>query len=427
MYQENNGVKENPKTIEEAYDYLIVGTGLVETAISSILSEKKYRILHIDTAHVYGNEFSTLQYNQLLEHFGVTDGSPEFITKTREFNIDLTPKLLLQDSPMKDFLLKSNIQDIVTFTSIKGSYLFTDKQHSVPTNEAQALRSSAVSMMQKYKVINFFWNARNYYKDGITTSTSSKTMKEEFKAHGLSNESMDFIGHAIALNLDDKYLERPALITYKNIFRYVSSIACYENSDSPYIYPLYGLSELCQAFARKASLHGAVFMLKAEIVEINEQTVTVRDPDGEIRVIKAKRLIADPKYWPDSKVEKEVIRCIILLKKGYHDSRNIIFLKRQLKRQHDVFCVVLGHAEGVCPEGYEVAILSTVRETEEPPKEEIEAVLKNFNGIADFIEIRKIFTNESTGNVYFTKNVDESALLDNVYDDIVELCEKLEL
>lgn len=52
----------------------------------------------------------------------------------------------------------------------------------------------------------------------------------------------------MALHLDDGYLQKPARETIDKIILYVASIARY--GKSPYIYPLHGLGELPQSFAR---------------------------------------------------------------------------------------------------------------------------------------------------------------------------------
>lgn len=411
------------KIIEE-YDYLIIGTGLAETAVSSILStNKNIKIMHIDTNCTYGSEFSTLQYSQLLEHFKCKNINNELLEKNREFNIDLTPKMLLQDSEMKDFLLENNIQDLVNFTSIKGSYLFTDKLHSIPTSEAKALKSSVVSFSQKFKVVNFFWNVRKYAKDSQISMKS--TMFEEFKSFGLSQDSIDFIGHAIALNLNDDYLNKHPSYTYDRIVRYVSSLVSYENSESPYLYPLYGLSEICQAFARKSALNGTIFMLRGKIKKLSEEEVVVEDPDNKLIEIKTKKIICDPKYWPGSKVQKEIIRCIMIIRKQSIESRNIVFLKEKLKRKHDIFCIILGSSEFACPSGYEIGIISTVKETEDF-ESEIKHVLSKFEVIEYFVETRQVLTNDDTNKVIFTESVDESPLFDGIYDDIKKIVNKLQ-
>lgn len=495
------------ETHEEAYDFIIVGTGLAETAVSCILAKTgKYKILHIDRDSTYGSEFATLNYRQLTEHFGgaeeeacceasvagrLEEGSvslrpadektrgaaasgknhseiadcgtnakdkggknkvspgkdpecvhkenltavvganegaedavdEELLLRNREFNIDLTPKLLLQDSKMKDFLLKNEIQDLVSFTAIKGSFFYTTKLHSIPRNEAQSLKSSAVSFMQKPRVVRFFWHVRAFF-NGSTAATARKTTKEEFESFGLSQDSVDFIGHAIALNLDDRYLEEEPSRTYDRIVRYVSSIVSFDGSESPYIYPLYGLSELCQAFARRSALFGTLYMLNARIHRIADGEVELTDPDGVRRIARARCIVADPRYFASSRIARQVIRCIMVLKKERRESRNIIFLKRQLGRKNDVFCVVLGAEEMACPEGYEVGILSTVKETEDP-EAEIGPVLKKFSIVKRFLEVRNVVENDDTENIIYTRGVDESALMDNIYDDIERILKKL--
>lgn len=411
-------------TDTEEYDYVIIGTGLAETAVSCTLAKTgKYKILHLDSAGTYGSEFSTLQYRALLDHFGTEPGpcDSSLLARSAEFSVDLTPKLLLQDSQLKDFLLANEIQDLVSFTAVHGSFLFTTKLHAVPTNEAQALRSGAVSLLQKPRVIRFFWNVRAFFR-GSSTAVKN-TMREEFAGFGLSTDSMDFIGHAVALNLNDDYLNEDPCRTYRRIVQYVSSVACYEGSESPYIYPLYGLSELCQAFARRSALYGSVFMLNARIAQAAGGELSVTDPDGGTHRIKARRIIADPRALPGSRISKQIIRCIMVLRNS-GASRNVIFLKKQLGRQNDIFCVILGPDEMACPAGHEVGILSTVRETDNP-EAEIAPVLARFDILRRFTEVRDLCENDDRDNIIFTKGVDESALMDNIYADIERILEKL--
>jgi Rab GDP dissociation inhibitor len=74
------------------------------------------------------------------------------------------------------------------------------------------------------------------------------TMDEVYAKFGLEAGTKDFIGHAMALYLDDTYLHKPAREAVERILLYVNSMARY--GKSPYIYPLYGLGELPQGFAR---------------------------------------------------------------------------------------------------------------------------------------------------------------------------------
>lgn len=409
----------------EHFDFVILGTGLAETAVSCVLSKNKdYKILHIDRNSSYGSEFATLQYRQVETYFDPnTTPIPDFLDKNREFNIDLTPKLLLQDSRMKDFLLENKIEDLVIFGSIKGSYIFSNKLHSIPTSEIEAFKSPVISYREKFKVAKFFWNIRNHFNDSNTKTEGS--MMDEFKKFGLSKTSIDFIGHAIALNLNDDYLDNPPKETYNRIVQYISSIVSYENSKSPYIYPIYGLSELCQSFSRKSAVNGTLFMLKADIKKCDGDKIYLIDPNGEKHCYVGGKIIADPRYYPDSVITKEIIRCIMIIRKGSLGSRNIIFLKSHLNRKNDIFCVILGHEECACPEGLEIGIVSTLKETDDPHKE-LDVVLSNFDIIKYYLETRLIHENSDKKKVIFTKNVDESPLMDNIYDDIESILSKLQ-
>jgi len=51
--------------------------------------------------------------------------------------------------------------------------------------------------------------------------------------------------HAIS-----RYLDLPARETYERIILYITSVTRFANLKSPYIYPMYGLGELPQGFAR---------------------------------------------------------------------------------------------------------------------------------------------------------------------------------
>lgn len=88
-----------------------------------------------------------------------------------------------------------------------------------------------------------------YAKFGLEPGTQDFIGKdiEWYKKGGRHALNYD-TGHAMALHLDDQYLTKPARETTEKIVLYVASMARY--GKSPYIYPLHGLGELPQSFAR---------------------------------------------------------------------------------------------------------------------------------------------------------------------------------
>ncbi|CAI9290196.1 unnamed protein product [Lactuca saligna] len=78
------------------------------------------------------------------------------------------------------------------------------------------------------------------------------------KKYGLDDNTVDFIGHALALYRDDSYLDQPAIDFIKRVKLYAESLARFAGG-SPYIYPLYGLGELPQAFTFCEGLPACIY------------------------------------------------------------------------------------------------------------------------------------------------------------------------
>jgi Rab GDP dissociation inhibitor len=90
--------------------------------------------------------------------------------------------------------------------------------------------------------------------------------QDVIKKFGLETNTTDFIGHAVALYNNDDFLEKPALDTLQKIKLYMNSIGRY--GDSPFIYPVWGLSGLAEGFSRLCALHQGVYMLNRDVDKI---------------------------------------------------------------------------------------------------------------------------------------------------------------
>ena len=151
----------------------------------------------------------------------------------------------------------------------------------------------------------------------------------------------------MALHLDDGYLQRPARETYERILLYMSSMARY--GKSPYIYPLYGLGELPQGFARLSAIHGGTYMLDKPVDEIvvDDQGRFVGVRSGQ-ETVKANLVVGDPSYFRQvggkSLVRDtvKVVRAICILKHPIpntdnSDSVQLIIPQNQVGRKHGTF------------------------------------------------------------------------------------------
>jgi len=145
-----------------------------------------------------------------------------------------------------------------------------EKISKVPADEKEALASDLMGLFEKRRFKNFLVWVQEFSEEDPKTwkdiDPKTVTMEEVYKKFGLDENTCDFVGHALALYRDDAYLSEPALEAVKRIRLYSDSLARY--GKSPYLYPLYGLGELPQGFARLSAIYGGTYMLDKQIDEI---------------------------------------------------------------------------------------------------------------------------------------------------------------
>lgn len=467
------------------YDTIILGTGLPECIIS--LHTKK--TLQIDSHRSYGSDTRTLCYSDLCKTFNQTP-KEELLKLDKQFNIDLTPKFILASSKIIELLKAQNLLEIIDFVTVDGAFIYTNSLHLVPYNEKSTLKSGLISWLQKPFLANFFWKVRKFCEK--KSLTFKNDMTEEFKSFGLNEKSIDLVGHAIALNLNEEYLRKKPEETYANIEMYIRSLLTLEGK-SPFLYPVYGLSELSQGFARRGGMKGVVFMLDTEVLQIednqgniietkeeyadeiqklnleiisglksNKNTTEYENNSSKIdddlnsgleRLMKdntppyiykltiknntsnittnlyTNQIIAHPSFFPShTKKIYEINTCICIVKgpiKLSSGSSHILFLAKDLKRKNDVFLAILGNKENVCPEGYNIAIISTKKENNEDKifdeivKKLGETVFR-VNFVRDFCEGVKI------GNISVFGSVDETTHFESMYREIEKMIKNIE-
>jgi Rab GDP dissociation inhibitor len=163
-------------------------------------------------------------------------------------------------------------------------------------------------------------------------------MRDVYKKYNLENNTIDFLGHAVALHTSDDYLELPAKDTIEKMQLYLESIGRY--GDSPFLYPIYGLGGLPEAFSRLCAIHGGTYMLNTKVDEI------LFDESGKVTGIRsgentatAPLVICDPSYTTQDRIKpiEKVIRAICLLdhpipSTGNAPSIQIIMPAKQLNK-----------------------------------------------------------------------------------------------
>lgn len=305
----------------------------------------------MDRNDYYGGESASLNLTQLYKKFRNGASPPSEYGRDRDYAIDLIPKFAMASGEFVKFLVHTDVTRYLQFQQISGSYVYRDGRISkVPSNEMEAVTSPLMGFFEKRRAKKFFEFIQGYkFEDPATQQgidLNTVPMAEVYRRFGLEAGTQDFIGHALALYLDDGYLNRPGKEAYERISLYMNSMAKY--GKSPYLYPMYGLGELPQSFARLSALYGGTYMLSKPITELvydpeTKKVAGVKSAEGE--VVKCKAVICDPTYVPE-KVSKVgmVVRVICLLNHpipntGDADSVQIIVPQNQVGRKHGKSCV----------------------------------------------------------------------------------------
>ena len=189
-------------------------------------------------------------------------------------------------------------------------------------------------------------------------------MNELFAKYGLEENTIDFLGHAIALQNQDTYLYEPAVHTIEKMKLYLESQGRY--GGSPFLYPIYGLGGLPEGFSRLCAIHGGTFMLNKDIDEITF------DADGKVTGVrsgdetaKAPIVICDPSYCSDDRLKPtgKVVRAICFLDHPIQDTEDaqsiqIILPAKQLGRNSDTYISMVSHSHFISAKGIYVATVS---------------------------------------------------------------------
>uniref|UniRef100_A0A0D9WXJ7 Guanosine nucleotide diphosphate dissociation inhibitor n=1 Tax=Leersia perrieri TaxID=77586 RepID=A0A0D9WXJ7_9ORYZ len=443
------------------YDVIVLGTGLKECILSGLLSVDRLKVLHMDRNDYYGGDSTSLNLNQLWKRFKGDETPPAHIGASRDYNVDMVPKFMMANGALVRVLIHTGVTKYLSFKAVDGSYVFNKgKIHKVPSTDMEALKSPLMGLFEKRRAGKFFLYVQDYKENDPSThkgyDLTKMTTKELISKYGLDDNTIDFIGHAVALHKEDNYLAEPAVDTL-----YAESVARFQGG-SPYIYPLYGLGELPQGFARLSAVYGGTYMLNKPECKVefdDEGKVCGVTSEGE--TAKCKKVVCDPSYIPD-KVRKvgKVYRAIAIMSHPIPNTADshsvqIIIPQKQLGRKSDmqlhlqtilgrlvisliitnecplvhtryVFCCSYSH--NVASKGKFIAFVSAQAESENP-----EAELKpgiDLLGPVDelFIDTYDRFepaNNPSSDNCFISTSYDATTHFESTVMDVLSLYTKI--
>ncbi|KAG9130596.1 hypothetical protein Leryth_011857 [Lithospermum erythrorhizon] len=345
--------------MDEEYDVIVLGTGLKECILSGLLSVDGLKVLHMDKNDHYGGESSSLNLNQLWKRFRGDGAPPGTLGTSREYNVDMIPKFMMANGTLVRVLIHTNVTKYLNFKAVDGSFVYNKgKIFKVPATDVEALTSSLMGLFEKRRARNFFLFVQQFEETDPGT-----------------HQEMDLKNITTKELIADNYLSQPAFDFVKKMKLYAESLARFQ-AGSPYIYPMYGLGELPQAFARLSAVYGGTYMLNKPGCKVEfggDGKACGVTSEGE--TAKCKKVVCDPSYVPD-KVRKvgKVARAVCIMSHPIPDtndshSAQVILPQKQLGRKSDMYLFCCSYSHNVAPKGKYIAFVTTEAETDNPETE----------------------------------------------------------
>ncbi|ODV61434.1 uncharacterized protein ASCRUDRAFT_24054, partial [Ascoidea rubescens DSM 1968] len=387
-----------PDHTPDSCDVLIIGTGLVESILAASLAWQGSNVLHIDSNDYYGDTTSTLTIDQIkdwVQNVNQNDinnntddnlGYKNFKNArlyiprpsqliSKNYGIDLNPKLLFCKSDLLSLLLKSRVYKYLEFKPLSQFHTFeNDNFEQIINSNQQVFINNSLPLKTKKNLMNFLKFILNYEKNlnqkiwlPYSKTPISLFLKRIFHLEVAQiNELIFAIGLCFSSNLNTpEALQR--------IKRYILSFDVYGNF--PVLYTKYGgPGELSQGFCRSAAVAGTTYKLNTSLVAYDPIKKLAKLSDNSIIKINEKIVISPTqvpnfleKYQPKQKYE--VSRLITIVnsdcKEWMAENESacvVVFPENSLPsfNKYAVQVIIMGEGTGIVPENQCAWFLSTI-------------------------------------------------------------------
>eukprot|EP01080_Neovahlkampfia_damariscottae_P004435 gene4435-7810_t len=273
--------------LEKEYDIILAETNVTNSILSFAFSRIGKSVLHLDENDYYGGEHGTLS---LEEIFNLKDNdsilvlnkseslTEELKKEKRKFNIDLTCKPFYSNGSVINKMIKSGVGRNMEFKVINYQFLFLENTFvRIPFSKGEIFKNKFLKLTEKTYLMKFLSNLNEEEKEEGTDYQSSfkKYLKDKYK---LNERLTNIILYSLIL-LPNNKIDITINEGLKKLKLFISSIGRF-GSISPFLYPLYGMSEMTQIFCRASSVYGGTIVLRRNVKEVissNEIKTTEND------------------------------------------------------------------------------------------------------------------------------------------------------
>jgi RAB protein geranylgeranyltransferase component A len=277
--------------------------------------------------------------------------------KDRDFNIDTTTKVLYGSCPMVDLMVASGVSNYLEFRTFEGLYFWLQsttvgdgQMWKVPCSRNDVFNTTVLGALEKRSLMKFHQFVADWGRAQVGTEVTSLNEAELAVGRSLyrpQNKQQAFAGFNVEAFIDRPFVEFLAdckispklqnIIIYAlcchtaptqsghsssqyttrqglaDMFMHVDSIGRF--GETAFLSPLYGSSEVVQAFCRMSAVWGGTFILRRSVADLSwcdgadgvakqQDGAADKEPDSEAAAAAVK-----PRTLAVTDTEGTTIRC----------------------------------------------------------------------------------------------------------------------
>jgi len=316
---------------QKNFDVVIIGTGLPESVLAAALARVGKKVVHLDSNDYYGSTIATHTFSQfrsllaekspteengcncgcggkiganasevccvslikghshytsnpqIIEPRGAYEPSPK---DNRLYNFDLSPHLLFSCGPTVSTLASSGVSRYLEFKALEKCYMMSGQELlEVPDSRSALFSNPNLDLLEKRMLMKFLLEIqKEVTNDGTSLGKEELEQKAENEQkqlfidylvqYKLSPKLINFVLYSIGLLQADQKESGTGQVNTKQgkkaLIRYLKSVGRYNNT--PFLIPMYGTSELPQAFCRECAVYAGEYMLRAPMSHLKKVT-----------------------------------------------------------------------------------------------------------------------------------------------------------
>jgi len=366
------------------YKTIILGTGLLESLLSTALAYKGFPSVNLDKDISYSSAMKTCslkEFKQVFTELLPSQSNKSFKiinyqddmteeeskNKSRGFNIDLQPRFLYSRSQTVDKMIEAGMDKYMDFRAINGIYFFSeDKQKFVlvPTNKGEIFASDEFGLIEKRNLFKLLHMCSALYtklnqvqvdqnstaefdKDLLLDEDEVKKIMDmrkkhfkEFLTHYKVSDKLAKMLLYIIGNYQFSFQESETPEHFVSTEDFINRINKFlrsagVHSTYPYLYTNYGTSDILQGFSRSSAVFGSLFIVNKDLV-LDE--IVINPPKENNINFKLKTPIAGPSEYLTSRfmvLNKDYVPLIKGLKEGQELEKKALLRMTFIVRSED--------------------------------------------------------------------------------------------